>query len=385
MLKNSRRFVVHPCVDLDAVVSLAILGAGPEEIFFVPAGASELPAELAGARVVDHPLGEKGRLDPDGVRHAAACSLPEAAGASPELLAETDEQDSTGLVREPRLSYARIFQAVKVAAGEDPIIPRDDREYDSADFYEEDPTGMMRSARISLASVLAAVKAAVSVGGLKGETLDRAVYTVFRQIVSGLNLLHKEGVRTSLPSKFYPSTRLILDGMAILSKRMDAAREMIRTKGVRIEDVGGGLKVALLQGEQPPQVGLVLNEDLGCSLQVYSEGHNLGVFRYPGRNVPDLRRLAEKLPRWFVHSAGFLACWGSKKSPATTPPPAGTPQTPGELLKILWEILGPPSEGCSFCRREPEFEGLPECGPCVSLREEEMRDAQSDAEAARRI
>lgn len=255
-------FVVHPAVDLDAVVSLALLGARPEEIAFVPAGAKMLPPGLEGARVVDHPLGEKGRLDANGVRHAAACSLPEAEGAHPGLLAEVDEQDSTGTVRCPR---------------------------------------------ISLAEILAAIKATKKAEGLNGDTLDRAVYEAFRLIVDGLNLLHR--------------------------KRQEA---LAIAKMARIVEIGD-FKVAVLTGEQPPEVGMVLNGQ-GCSVQVYSDGFNLGVFRYPGREVPDLRVLAKSLPGWFVHSAGFLAAWGSKKSPATSPPPKGTPQNSDELVELLRKV-----------------------------------------------
>jgi hypothetical protein len=264
----SVKYVVHPRIDLDAVVSLAILGARPEEVFFVPAGAKELPAELQDARVVDHPLGEKGRLDPDGVRHAAALSLPEARSWSPELLAEVDEQDSTGQVRSPRFSLGAVLAAIKAAIG-------------------------------------------VESPDIDGETMDREVYRYFRPIVVGLNLLHQ---------------------------RREEARALLAS--ARIVELEDGVRVAVLKGEQPTSVGMLLNEELGCSAQVYSEGHNLGVFRYPGRTAPDLRRLADKLPGWFIHPAGFLAAWGTKKSPATSPPPVGTPQNTDGLIQLLMEEFG---------------------------------------------
>jgi hypothetical protein len=262
------KYVVHPRVDLDAVVSLAILGARPEEVFFVPAGAKELPSELKDARVVDHPLGEKGRLDPNGVRHAAALSLPEARGWSPELLAEVDEQDSTGQVRAPKFSLGAVLAAIKAAIG------------------AESP-------------------------GLEGEAMDREVYRYFRPIAVGLNLLHR---------------------------RREEARALLAS--ARIVELEDGVRVAVVIGEQSTAVGMLLNEELGCSAQVYSEGHNLGVFKYPGRTAPDLRRLADKLPGWFIHPAGFLAAWGTKKSPATSPPPAGTPQNTDGLIQLLMEEFG---------------------------------------------
>jgi hypothetical protein len=279
----SRQFVVHPNVDLDAVVSLAILGASPEEIHFVPAGAKKLPDALSGARVVDHPLGEKGRLDANKVRHAAACSLPEAAGWNPALLAEVDEQDSTGLVKEPRFS---------------------------------------------LAAILAAIKATVKAESLNAtfEAMDREVYRLMRPIIAGLNIVHRQ---------------------------MEEARPVAKT--AVIEDIGG-FKVAVLHGnagdaESTPALGMVLNAEYGVSVQVYADGHNIGVFRYPGRNTPDLTKLAPALgipaesigknqlpdgrPCWFVIPSGFLACWGSKKSPVTSPSPEGTPRTVEGLLELL--------------------------------------------------
>jgi hypothetical protein len=264
------KYVVHPRVDLDAVVSLAILGARPEEVFFVPAGAKELPAELQDARVVDHPLGEKGRLDPNGVRHAAALSLPEARGWSPELLAEVDEQDSSGQVKSPRFSLGAVLAAIKAAIG------------------AESP-------------------------GLSGEAMDREVYRYFRPIAVGLNLLHR---------------------------RREEARALLES--VRIVELKDGVRVAVLNWPESPVVGILLNEEMGCSAQIYSEGYNLGVFRYPGRTAPDLRRLADKLPGWFIHPAGFLAAWGTKKSPASSWPPKGTPQNTEQLLELLVEEFGGP-------------------------------------------
>lgn len=252
--------ILHPHVDLDAVVCAILSGEEPEKIEFLAAGAKELPAELAGARVLDHPLGEKGRLDGNGVRHAAACSMPEAATAHQAMLLEVDEQDSTGMVR---------------------------------------------NARFPLGAILAAIKTYLGEQGFEGEALDRKAIEAMRPIIEGLNITHR---------------------------RRKSAEAV--AKGARIEMIAQH-RVAVFAVEAPVEVGIICNEQYNCSAQIYAQGHNLGIFRYPGRSSPDLRRLTEDLPGWFVHTAGFLACWGSKKSPATTPPPAGTPQNVEELLTIL--------------------------------------------------
>jgi hypothetical protein len=266
--------IVHPRPDLDACVCIALAGVSPQDVHFLPAGATEIPSvcpccgkPLTGAeRILDHPLGEKGRLDADGTRHSAAVSMPEASEADPDLLAEVEEQDSTGLVRQPRFSLARI---------------------------------------------LAAVRTEVSDRGLRDVELDREVVSMMSRIIRGLNLLY--AARKSAHS-------VIAD--------------------TRITEVGGVRIAVLPEGEIPPMVGIVLNEEYDVSGAIYKSGFNLGVTRYPGRESPDLRKLQPHLPGWFVHSAGFLACWGSRKSPATSPPPAGTPQTQDELLALLRKVFG---------------------------------------------
>ena len=261
----NERHVVHPNVDLDAVSCIGILGALPEEVFFLPAGAKELPVELKSARVVDHPLGEKGRLDADGVRHAALLSLPEAKDCDPQLLAEVDEQDSTGRVLQPRFSLARILAALR-------------------------QEGHGR--------------------GLKDEALDRELIRVMGRVVRGINSLWAN---------------------------RKAAEEVISRS--RIEEVAGAKLAVFPDGlETSPEAGILLAER-GIAGSIYRQGFNLGVTRYPGYTKPDFRKLGPKLPGWFVHPTGFLACWGSRKSPETRPPPTGTPQTQEELLELLRAVL----------------------------------------------
>ncbi len=87
------RYVTHPSLDLDTVASLAVLGAAPADVAFVPSAAVTPDPDVW---VVDHPVGEKGRLDDDGIRHGAVLSVPEAADLDgSDLLAEVDEQNAT--------------------------------------------------------------------------------------------------------------------------------------------------------------------------------------------------------------------------------------------------------------------------------------------------
>jgi hypothetical protein len=265
--------IIHPHPDLDAATCCALAGARAEEVHFLPAGATSIPdvcpccgAPLGpDARVLDHPLGEKGRLDPDGTRHAAAIGMPEAAHADPQLLAEVEEQDSTGKVRQPRFSLARVLTAVRTdAAGR----------------------------------------------GLRDAALDREVVGVMSRVIRGLNLMH--------------TARLQAQGQVATA---------------RIEQVGNVRIAVLPDGPMQPAAGIVLNEDHDVSASIYRTGHNLGINRYPGRTSPDLRLLGPHLPGWFVHSAGFLACWGSLKSPASSPPPADTPQDQEQLLALVRRVF----------------------------------------------
>jgi len=105
-----KRVVVHPRVDLDALVCIALSGA--DHVDFLPAGADHIPHSMIGARILDHPLGTKGTFDGKR-RHAACCSMPEAQKCDPRLLDEADEQDSTGTTSAPRFSLAELVAAVR--------------------------------------------------------------------------------------------------------------------------------------------------------------------------------------------------------------------------------------------------------------------------------
>lgn len=267
--------IIHPNPDLDACTCVALSGANPEDVHFLPAGSKDLPdvcpccsGLLTGQeRILDHPLGEKGKLDVDGTRHAAACSMPEAENADPRLLAEVDEQDSTGKTVNPRFALAEILAAIRTEAWDRNIT---------------------------------------------GSELDRYVVDMMSRILRGINRLH--------------------------AKRQDA-RKIIEESNLRIVQFNG-FKMAVLPGEgSSPQLGITLNQELDVSGSVFQDGFDIGVTRYPGRTEPDLRKLEKYLSGWFIHSAGFLACWGSRKSPATSPPPVGTPQNQAELLTLMKKIF----------------------------------------------
>jgi hypothetical protein len=273
--------IVHPNVDIDAIACVVATGLGTK-VHFIPAGAKELPKvcpchnePMNGfERVLDHSLGEKGRLDSDGTRHAAAIVMPETVEWDPALLSEIDEQDSTGLVRQPAFSLSRILMGVKAYIAS---------LWEAAHPGEEVPTRF----------------------------IDENSIMAMRPILVGLNVIHRRLVDARARASSIPTVSL------------------------------GAFKIALPSAGDPPfQVAEVLNKEYGCCAQVYHDGHNLGVFRYPGHSEPDLRKLTEQLPGWFVHTAGFLACWGSKKSPATSAPPAGTPQNAEQLVEAMRMVWG---------------------------------------------
>lgn len=263
--------IVHVNPDLDACVCVALARVHPADVHFLPAGMPAIPhvcpccgRRLTGnERVLDHPLGEKGRLESNGVRHAAACSMPEARQADPKLLAEVDEQDSTGLVQSPRFS---------------------------------------------LAQVVAAVKRDLSAQGYRDAEHNRLVVDMMSSVVRGLNLLHADRV---------------------------AAEALLPS--IPVVEIAGH-RFAVPNDPIGPQVAFALAERGVCG-SLYHDGCNLGISRFAGFDSPDLRLLEEHLPGWFVHSAGFLAAWGTRKSPASGGPPRGTPQTQRELVTLLRQVF----------------------------------------------
>ncbi|MCS7306407.1 MAG: hypothetical protein NZ602_15025 [Thermoguttaceae bacterium] len=257
------KIVIHPHVDLDACACVALAGVPVDEVYFLPANATKVPDELAGARILDHDLGWKGASDSQGGIHAAALSMPEAAELlGSDLLAEIDEQDRFGQVQQPRFS---------------------------------------------LGMILAGLRRELAAEGLEGEVLDRAILRVMVPILRGLIRLERQ--------------------------RRQGEANAVPLPTVQI----GTWKFALRHAPmQEPIADMAL---AGCVGVVWADGLALGVTRYPGQTEPDLTRLAPFLPGWFIHPAGFLACWGSRKAPATSPPPPGTPQTLDELVQLLQSLF----------------------------------------------
>ena len=154
-------------------------------------------------------------------------------------------------------------------------------------------------------------------------------------------------MRTSLRSEGHsPSTvdamllktwAMVVKGIALQNKDRQNAEENC---GDVVTVPIGPYTFAMPQDALSPQMGQVLN-GMGVTGSIYRDGRfGLGVFRFPGRQEPDLSLLVGKLKGWFVHPAGFLLCWGSRKAPATQPPPKGTPQTVQELIEFLRTVLG---------------------------------------------
>lgn len=275
--------IIHPHADLDACAcvwaSLAI------DVHFLPAHLRAMPeicpccgedfTKRGTPRILDHPLGEKGRLEADGQRRAALLSMPEADGIEPRLLAEIDEQDSTGTVQAPRFSLGELLAGLR-------------------------QEGIER--------------------GLSGKALDLDLLETMRRVFQGIQLRHES------------------------RQEADAWIE----EHVQIHEIGAW-RFASCALDLPPTVGEVLN-DAGVSGSIYggeearkagAKDWNIGVFRFPGRETPDLRSLSPRLPGYFIHSAGFLAAWGSRKAPQQSPPPEGEgPRSQAGLIAIMREVLG---------------------------------------------
>jgi len=260
--------IVHPNVDLDSCLCVALLG--DSDIHFLPADAKKTPSvcpccnlPLKNPKIIDHPLGEKGKLDKNGRRHSAAASLK--IKCDPDLLAEVEEQETTGKIEQARFNLARILAAIRTEA------------YDR---------------------------------GLRDKNLDCEVLNIMGRILRGLNLLYK----------------------------FELEQEKL-VSGIKLAKISDFIVAILPEGEVPPILGIILNEKWNVSCAIYKTGYTLGITRYPGRDRPNLTKLKPHLKGWFIHPAGFLACWGSRKAPAINPPPKDTPQNEEELFNLIKQIF----------------------------------------------
>ena len=165
---------------------------------------------------------------------------------------------------------------------------------------------------LTLDGVLEAVRWALIDEGKTGRGLDLGVVRVVGAVIRGLVLIH------------------LADQEA---ERALADVEVQQTSE-------GWLYMILPMNARLPRAGIVLAKR-GIVASIFStQGIGLGVTRHRGFTQPDFRRLADALPGWYVGAHGELACWGSSKAPEAGPPPAGTPQTPAELAKLVDEVFG---------------------------------------------
>ncbi len=176
-----------------------------------------------------------------------------------------------------------------------------------AEIDEQDRSGRVERPRFSLGTILAGLRQEFQAGGLADEALDRAILRVMVPVLRGLLRLERQRCQSA--------KRDLLTLVEVGPWRF------------AVHDATGSSP--LPQASSPAE----------CVGIVYHEGYNLGVSRYPGQKEPDLHRLAPYLPGWFSHPGGFLTCWGSHKAPATSPPPAGTPQTIEELVTLMRNVL----------------------------------------------
>lgn len=255
MKKMKKRYITHVSPDIDSVC-VCLFG----DIERLERASYE---QKEGEHCYDIGTDDSTKGEFDGKkRHSALKTFAEREGIDlrPDLLAEVEEQETTGKVEAPRFSLSAILAAVKK-------------------FYKGD---------------------------------DLAVYEWAKSLILGLQEQHEE--------------------------RADIEAEVAR---IEINDtyfLETGEKFGVSRGEHGPGLGVALNE-LGYSFVIYTQGYNLGISRYPGRETPDLSKLKPYLKGWFFHPANFLAAWGSWKNPETRPTPVGTPQTAEEVKKLMMEVF----------------------------------------------
>lgn len=164
--------------------------------------------------------------------------------------------------------------------------------------------------RYNLATLITALRLEFKSQGLEGESLDRAILGCMVPILRGLARLERQR-RTGRP----------------ITVAVGSWRFILRVEDASLEEAVG-----------PGDVPSGEDETLVVGV-IYHEGYNLGIARFAPFSEPDFRPLRPYLPGWFIHPAGFLACWGSNKAPRSEPPPPGTPQNWRELLSLVRQVL----------------------------------------------
>ena len=132
-------------------------------------------------------------------------------------------------------------------------------------------------------------------------------------IASIINAMKTEGqTDLEIVQHFYPA---VVGWMSF--KRLETEAEIIFEKLERVNIKG--YNFILTKNNKNHFVGKVAQRE-GITGSIFQSDTGWGITRYAGpTRKPDLSKL--NLPGWFAHPAGFLFCWGSRKSPKVVPPP----------------------------------------------------------------
>lgn len=189
---------------------------------------------------------------------------------------------------------------------------------------EQDRTGKAIP-RIPLGRLFGAVRQELRDRGLKGAALDNAVLEYWDVAAKGL-----------------------------AKQEANRKRAVAEAHRVPIRQVGP-YRFAVPFEPMAPGTSGVLADEHNVQGVIYQAPYGIGIHRFAGQNEPDLNKLVPHLQGtkevlndatnqfeevgWFVHEAGYLACWGSRKAARHTKPPAGTPQNQKELLELLRTVF----------------------------------------------
>lgn len=131
-------------------------------------------------------------------------------------------------------------------------------------------------------------------------------------LASIVNALRADGLSDlEIIQAFMP---IIRGFMKMVIQKNEAVKILATLEVVQIQ----GYEFVITSNNNNRFVGKVAQK-AGFTGSIFQSDTGWGITRYPGQNKPDLSGL--HLPGWFAHPAGFLFCWGSRKSPKTIPPP----------------------------------------------------------------
>ena len=269
----------------------------------LPLGAEEEGGE-PNLKVVIHPW-----VDLDAATCVAFTGVPiEQVHFLPANLDHLPEELGDARVLDHPLGHKGELEAGEIQHSAAISLPEaaDLRESDLLLEVEEQDTLGFAQPRFSLARILACLRAYYRSQGLEGEQLDRAILRIMVPILRAL--IFTERQNRTVRQTVLPHVEV------------GPYRFLVRTGG----------------GDEAPSLG---RNHAGI---IYHNGFNIGVVRHPRRRELDFRLLREELPGWFIHPSGFMACWGSFKAPANSPPPPGTPRTVSELAELLRKYFVPP-------------------------------------------